>query len=89
MTNGEFLKWCAFLEWDVNAFHREDHYLAQIAAEFRRANVKDPRKVRITDLILSFKAKEKTVAKKISVKMLAAQERSFWFQAVGLEPEKK
>jgi hypothetical protein len=36
ITATEFLRWCAYLERDVNDFHREDHYRAEIAYQLYR-----------------------------------------------------
>ena len=43
-TSTEFLDWIEYLEQDVNAFHREDWFLANIAREIRRTILKNPNK---------------------------------------------
>lgn len=42
------------MEMDANDFHREDWYLAQIAAEVRRSRVMNPQTVELNDLLLRF-----------------------------------
>jgi len=55
MTSTEFVKWVRFLEWrDVEEFRREDFYLAQIAAQIERGQVKNPSQVSIQKKILRF-----------------------------------
>lgn len=74
-----------FLDAEVNGFHREDHYMAQIAAEIRRGLLKPGagRRVKVQDFILKFtKAKEK---KRKPPSM--AESKAFWFAAVGLKKE--
>lgn len=53
MSSREFAGWLRYLEIDVNAFHREDYYLAQIAAEIRQQNSKTS--VEVRDFLLKFK----------------------------------
>ncbi len=50
----EFLEWIAYMDLDVNAFHREDYNFAQVAAEVRRSFVKEPSKVDVNDFVLQF-----------------------------------
>lgn len=59
MTSTEFIKWIRYLEWrDVEEFRREDFYLAQIAAQIERANVKHPSQVTIQKKLLKFTTRE-------------------------------
>lgn len=70
-TSTEFLDWLEYLDWDVNAFHREDWFLAQIAQEIRRTISKDPEKVEVDDFLRKFVAKK--VSKKLTRKEIAMQ----------------
>lgn len=64
-TSTEFLDWMEYLKQDVNAFHREDYFLASIAMHIRMAFAKDPGKVpKLEHFLLKFKEK---VRKKIKV----------------------
>ena len=53
-TSTEFVDWMTFFEMERSSFHREDYYLAQIAAEVRRSIVKKPQEVHVQDFLLKF-----------------------------------
>jgi len=55
VTYTEFLEWLEFLEWDHKHHAKADHYLAQIAAEIRRANVKSPARIKVQDFLFEWK----------------------------------
>jgi len=54
-TSTEFLQWIQYLDDQINAFHREDYFLANIAKVLVQANVKDPKKVKLEDYLVKFK----------------------------------
>ena len=85
-TSTEFVLWMEYLEKDTNAFHREDYYLAQIAAEIRRSFVKKPKQVKLKDFLLKFVMQEKP--KKLSIKERTKRMKQFWFFHVGLKDKK-
>lgn len=58
-SSTQFLDWLEYLRLDVNAFHREDYYWAQIAQEIRRTAVKDPKNVKIEQFLQRFETKKK------------------------------
>jgi hypothetical protein len=64
VTYTEFLEWLEFLQWDDRQHGKADHYMAQIAAEIRRANVKNPGRVKIQDFL--FQWREVTAAERKS-----------------------
>ncbi len=70
MTYTEFLEWLEFLQWNEERHAKSDVYMAQIAAEIRRSNVKNPRKVRTQDFLL--KQREESTAPMDSKKIWAA-----------------
>jgi len=76
ISSTEFLEWITYLDEDANRFHREDYYLAQIAAEIRRSFVKEPIKVKIESFLMKFKRKEK--AKKLSKEERTKRAKAFW-----------
>ena len=47
-----------YLDEEVNGFHREDYYYAQIAAEVRRGIVKHPESVKVSQFLLKFRNEE-------------------------------
>ena len=54
------MDWAWFLDWEATEeFRREDYYLAQIAAQVERANVKNPSSVTIKKKLLKFVAESK------------------------------
>lgn len=58
MTYSEFLEWICFLNLEDERNTKQDYYLAQIAAEIRRSQVRTPRKVKVTDFLIQRKVTE-------------------------------
>jgi len=80
ITATEFLGWLQFLDWEERRETKQDYYLAQIAAETRRGNVKHPNRIKVKDLLLKFEnGKEGN----------CERSKSIWLNAVGLKPAKK
>lgn len=79
-TSREFLDWCAFLEWEVNSFHREDHYLAQIASEIRRGWVEPKKRKNVKDeqFLITFRQKGNRQLTDDEKKQKLLQSKSFW-----------
>lgn len=80
-TSTEFVEWCRFMEIEVNEFHREDYFLAQVAAESRRAVSKHPRQVRVEDFLLRFRTPRTKKPPTL------AESMSFWLGSLGFRPE--
>ena len=78
--------WLEYLDAEVNGFHREDYYMAQIAAEVRRGHVKNPKKVKVEDMVLKFTTNEKCKQKKQKKSNILAS-KNFWLTSLGLENE--
>lgn len=79
-TSRDFVRWRRFAELDMNTLTRGDYYLAQIAAEVRRGNVKHPAKVKIEDLVIKFKTR--VAGKRVDpdeVQRRTAQSKAAWF----------
>jgi len=76
-TSTQFLSWLAYLDYDVNAFHREDWFLAQIAQEVRRLISNKPKKVRLNWFLLKFtnKKEKKRLTKAEKEKAAARQKK--------------
>jgi len=53
ITFSEFLDWLEFLNWQESRRDKTDFYLAQVAAEIRRGNVKRPNAVKTKDFYVS------------------------------------
>lgn len=83
MGSHEFVEWLAFLELKWKEREKEEYYLAQIAAEIRRGNVRDPRKVDVENFLLKFKAGPK---KKDPPSLV--ESKAFWLTALGIGTEK-
>ena len=58
MTSREFSDWMHFFEIESNFFHREDYFLAQIAAEVRRGYVQNPNGVVLKPFLLKFESEQ-------------------------------
>lgn len=54
----EFIQWIHYLDEDINRFHRQDFFLASIAAEIRRSNAKHPEKVKNDSFLIEFSKKK-------------------------------
>lgn len=77
-SSSEFIEWMVYLEEEVNDFHRDSFYWAQIAAEIRRANSRNPKSVKTEDFLLKFtKKKEKSSEERIS------ESKAAWFAAAN------
>ena len=75
MTSTEFVKWVRFLDWrDTEEFRREDYYLAQIAAQIERGQVKTPSQVTIQRKMLKFTTREPPQDAKKDIQ----HSKSFW-----------
>lgn len=82
-TSTEFVKWIEYLQQDLDITRREDYYLAQIAAEVRRGNVKRPEKIKLKDFILKFGGRKRK-KRKMSLKERARVSKSWWRALLGL-----
>lgn len=75
-TSTQFLDWLAYLEWDVNSFHREDWFLAQIAKEIRRTIAKEPDKeIKWNQFLIKFTHEKKKLKKVDRMKAAMAMKR--------------
>ena len=79
--------WLKYLEKDINDFHREDYYLAQIATEIRRSYVKRPKSVRLKDMLLKFTSNKKPVSK-TERELHNKKSKAFWLSALGFGKKK-
>jgi hypothetical protein len=86
-TSSQFVEWLEYLERDINAFHREDYYHAQIAAEIRRSFVKKPRNVKAKQFLLKFQHMKPKVAQ--SFEEVCEKSKRFWFGMFGKKPPQK
>ena len=87
MSSTDFVDWIVYLDEDINAFHREDYFLAAIAAEVRRSYVGKPQGIRLSTFMIKFKAMVKK--KKMDVKEKTKRSKAFWSTIVGLPRKKK
>lgn len=90
ITHSEFLEWMEFLALERNKARKLDYYLAQIAFELRRSNVKNPGRVKLGDFLLKF------VSRAVPSRMdfdpdddekyrehVATESKNAWFAALG------
>jgi len=86
-TSMDFVMWMEYLEQEANAFHREDYYMAQIAAEVFRGNAKNPKKVRLRQFLLKFEREKKAAALTKEERLLRSKQA--WCASVGLSSSKR
>lgn len=81
------MEWIKYLDLEVNGFHREDFYLAQIAAEVCRTRAKRPRDVKTEDFVLKFKYATKREGEETTTEA----SKNFWLTLAkhGKRPPKK
>jgi len=88
MTSSEFTEGLAFLVWEkeqeMECPSVDQYYFAQIAAEQRRAIAKDPKKVRLSDFLLTFSARAKQSSRMSHADRLQAM-KSFWSNVTGMK----
>lgn len=87
-TSTQFLDWIEYLELDVNAFHREDHFWANIATEIRRSFVKEPGRVRMGSFLLKFARKKIAKRRPMTRKEAAERSKQKWFSWLGIKGKK-
>lgn len=80
MTHRQFRVWKQWLRDENNRPQRIDYYLMQIAAEIRKPNVKNHRKVRTGDFRLVFKDVDK-VEEGMEAKI--KRSKSAWIGVLG------
>lgn len=83
-----FVKWRVWLEEDLNAFHRQDYFLAQIAHLLAMANSKKPQDIKFDSFLMKFSKKQPETKGPITIeqarhKMLMS--RAIWGGALGIE----
>ncbi len=91
-TSRDFVDWMTYLEMEfeveVRAFHREDYYLAQIAAEVRRSFVKEPEKVCLEDMLLTFESVREDMASPRTeadlIEERTQRSKSYWYGILGV-----
>lgn len=81
ISSTEFLDWIIYLNEEINSFHREDFYLAQIAAEIRRSWINNPKEVKLNSFLMKF---GKSKPKKLSIEEKTRRSKRFWSNLVGM-----
>ena len=76
ITYREFLNWIDYLKWDEERHSKSDYYLAQVATGVRRSYVKNPKKIRMKDLLLNFTDKPRQDSKAV------------WLSFFNIDPNK-
>ena len=83
-TSSEFTMWMIHLDKEMNRHDKIDYYLAQIATEVRRGNVKDPKKLKLNDALIQF---EKAGKKKKNKNTPSIGAKAFFFGMLGMNPK--
>ena len=85
----QFGFWMEFLEWETNAFDKTCYYLAQIAAEIRRPNVRKGAVVKIEDFIMKFMHKKVVESAPEDIQTKTNKVKQFFFGLTGLTNKSK
>lgn len=88
----QYVLWMEYLDWEINAFDKTCYYLAMIAAETRRPNVKKGVIVKVEDFIIKFVSKKREMKKEetpMDVQMKANTMKHFFFGLTGLTGKRK
>lgn len=76
-----------YLDMEEDNHSKQEFYFAQIAAEIRRPNVKNPRGVRLEDFLIRFEKRTVSETKEVGVETMMESHKRFWFAAVGLKSD--
>ena len=79
-SSSEFVEWMHYIDKEVNAFHREDYYLAQIAYFICKVNEGKKSRFKLKDFLLKFGDNRK---KEMSKEEATKQHKNFWMSVVG------
>jgi hypothetical protein len=71
-----------YLDEEPNHFHREDYYMAQIASEIRKGNVKHPSHVKTKNFLIPFKMATKA---SLTNADRLGQSKAYWLGRCGIE----
>ena len=85
----QFILWMEYLDWEINAFDKTCYYLAQIAAEIRRPNVKKGVIVKVQDFIIKFTHKSPVESTPMDAQTRANRAKQFFFGLTGLTGKQK
>ena len=86
-TSTQFLDWIEYLEQDVNAFHREDYFLASIAREIcqvREMFSKKPKHIKLEWFLQKFTLKKVKDEKPITREEAAIRSKRKWLPWAGI-----
>ncbi len=87
MTYSDYVEWMEYLDMDIEMFHREDAYLAQIAAEIRRGNVKHPKQVKLEDFLRPVRLKTPAQTSTRTPQQRLSASKQAWLGALGLKSD--
>ncbi len=82
-SSSDFVLWNVYLNQEINGFHREDHYWAQIAAEIRMVLAKNPSRIKTEHFLLKFERKDKKKTEMVIDDAYIERSKSFWFGVAG------
>lgn len=80
ITYREFAEWLCFLNKEEERQTKQDYYLAQIAAEIRRGQVKSPRSIKVKDFLVQV-----TTAATPQQEKKTERSKSFWMGLAGVK----
>ncbi len=77
-TSTEFVDWRVYLQQEINGFHREDYFFAQIACEIRRVLAKHKKRIKPEHFLIKFDTKGEEATPQ-SKKHASMKSKAFWF----------
>lgn len=87
MTSTEFLDWIWYLDWKATEeFNRTDYYLANIAAQIEKGQVKYPQQVKLEHKLLKFTSAPKP--EKRDKKRHIQNSKNYWMALCGAKKDK-
>lgn len=86
ISSREFVEWVVYLDQEVNEFHRQDYFLANIAKTIKEVNATNPSAVTIDEFLLKFATHESKDTKLTPDKQKSRMERSksMWLALAGV-----
>lgn len=88
-TSSELVLWMVFLEEEVNAFHREDYFLANISLRICQAFSDKPNKFKLEDFLLKFTSGERKEedGEEMTQEEYTTRSKNAWFAGLGIKQE--
>lgn len=88
MSHREYLMWIMFLGEELDNPNKTEQYLMQIALEIRSGEVKNPRKLKLSDFKLVYDNKKDMPESKLTKQQRTAISKATWRSRLGIGGKK-